>query len=332
MISFERLHISEAPWHELDQFKDRSVFQTQGWVNFVTETQNAEPVITVIRDEGKILGYFTGLITKKLGIKILGSPFSGWTTTYMGFNLLPAADLQAVLEALSKFAFEELGCRVIQLSERRLTDEDLTNCSYSIINYRNLEVDLTNNEDSIFSNMALAKRRGIKKAAKLGVIVEEATADGFAKEYYTQLTDVFAKQMLRPTYDIERVNVLIKHLYPDGKLLLLRARSPDGLSIASAIFPGFNNMMIFWGGASWRKYQKYHPNEYLMWHAIKYWKAKGIKTFNLGGWADYKIQYGGEKINGVILLKSKPGFLVTQHQNAKKLHKFYRKVLGRISC
>jgi len=331
MIKLERLNIDNVPWQVLDQYKDRSVFQTRGWVNFVAEAQNAEPIIAVIKEKRQVLGYFTGLITKKIGLKILGSPFDGWTTTYMGINLLPDVDLHAVLEALHKFAFLELGCRVVQISQHRFTKEDLSNSSYSIINYRNLEIDLTNEEDLIFSKMASAKRRGIKRAAKLGVIVEEATADNFVEEYYAQLIEVFAKQLLRPTYDIGRVKALIKHVYPDGNLLLLKARSPDGQNIASAIFPGFNDMMIFWGGASWRKYQKYRPNEYLMWHALKYWKARGIKTFNLGGWADYKIQYGGEKINGVILLKSKPGFLVTQHQHAKKLHKLYRKTLGRFS-
>ena len=282
MIYLERLNINKVPWQELDQYWDRSVFQTQGWVNFIAEAQNAESVVAEVKEGEQVLGYFTGLITKKLGIRILGSPFDGWTTTYMGLNLLPGVDLQAVLEALHKFAFKELRCRVVQISERRFTDEDLKNTSYSIINYRNLEIDLTNEEEVIFSKMTSAKRRGIRKATNLGVVAEEASPDGFVEEYYAQLIEVFAKQLLRPTYEIGRVKTLIKHVYPTGNLLLLRARSPDGQSIASAIFPGFNDMMIFWGGASWRKYQKYRPNEFLMWHAIKYWKARGIKTFNLG--------------------------------------------------
>lgn len=330
MIHLERLKMNEVPWQDLDQYKDRNIFQTEAWIRFVAEAQNAEPVVATIKDDGEIIGYYTGLLTKKLGLKILGSPFDGWTTTYMGLNLIPCIDLQPVLDALQKFAFKQLGCRIVQISQRCFTDEDFTNSSYSVINYRNLEIDLTKDEDQIFSKMNSAKRRGIRKAAKLGVTVEEATADGFVEEYYAQLMDVFSKQTLRPTYTMGRVKTLVKNVYPDGNLLLLRARSPEGKSIASAIFPGFNDMMIFWGGASWRKYQKYRPNETLMWHAIKYWKARGIKTFNLGGWADYKIQYGGEKFNGVILLKSKPGFLVSQHNNAKKFHKLYRKTLGRL--
>ena len=48
-------------------------------------------------------------------------------------------------------------------------------------------------------------RRCIRKAEKKGVIIEEAQDLRFSTEYFAQLTDVFAKQNLVPTYGIERV-------------------------------------------------------------------------------------------------------------------------------
>ena len=37
---------------------------------------------------GETVGFFTGLVVRRYGIRILGSPFRGWTTVpYMGFNL-----------------------------------------------------------------------------------------------------------------------------------------------------------------------------------------------------------------------------------------------------
>ncbi|MDH5571577.1 MAG: GNAT family N-acetyltransferase [Gammaproteobacteria bacterium] len=331
MITFERIDINNAPWQELDVFEDRSVFQTYPWIKFIAESQAAEPLLVKIKDNEHILGYFTGLIVYKLGLKILGSPFNGWTTTYMGFNLLSDASLNEVLEAFSGYVFNDLGCRILQISERRFSDVDLDNSSYLLVNYRNLEIDLTHTEADLLSKMASAKRRGIKKAAKSGITIEEVSDIDFADDYYAQLEEVFAKRSLTPTYNKERVIALIRNLQPSGKLLLLRARNPDGVCIATGIFPAFNDTMLFWGGASWRKHQHYHPNEYLFWYAMKYWKNKGIKTFNLGGWADYKKQYGGEKIKGVILIKSNPYFLAGQLNRAKSLWKSYRKILGKIT-
>jgi len=329
MITFERIDINNVPWHELDQYDDRSIFQTYPWIKFVAEAQSAEPLVAVIKENDRILGYFTALIVKKFGIKILGSPFDGWTTTYMGFNLLADTSLHEVLEALPGYAFKELGCRVVQISEPRFSDMDFSKSSYSVINYRNLEIDLTKSEDELFSNMASAKRRGIRKATKSGVIIEHASDIEFADDYYAQLEEVFAKRSLTPTYSKERVVALIKNLLPSGQLLLLRVRDPEGRCIATGIFPAFNDTMLFWGGASWREFQHYRPNEYMFWYAMKYWKDHGIKTFNLGGWADYKKQYGGKQIKGVILVKSNPDFLSKYHDNVKNMWKMYHRILSK---
>ena len=329
MTSFEVLDFTNVQWEALDQFQDRSVFQTKAWLEFIKESQSAYPIIVAIKESNEVLGYFSGLIVRKLGVKILGSPFSGWTTTYMGFNLYPGTKITKIMEEFSTFAFKTLGCRVIQISERRLSDLDFNNTSFSVINYRNLEIDLTKTLEELFHAMTPAKRRNIKKAEKSHIIVEEASDSGFAEDYYAQLIEVFGKKSLKPTYDIERVKSLIKHVHPSGNLLLLRARKPDnGRCIATAIFPAFNDTMIFWGGASWREFQYLRPNEYLMWYAMKYWKARGIKTFNLGGWADYKKQYGGEQIKDVILMKTNPKFLAGFHSNTRNLWQLYRKVSG----
>ena len=126
--------------------------------------------------------------------------------------------------------------------------------------------------------MSSACRRAIRKAGKSGVIVEEATGPEFADEHFAQLEDVFAKQSLKPNYDVERVRKLIEAMDGTGRLLLLRAVSPDGERIASGIFVGMNRVAFYWGGASWRAQQQLRPNEALMWHAIRHWKRLGVPS------------------------------------------------------
>ncbi len=81
-----KCHIIEfdaVDWSVLDRFADRTVFQTREWIQFIRQSQNATPVIAELREGREVAGYFTGLTFTRLGIKILGSSFPGWTTPYI---------------------------------------------------------------------------------------------------------------------------------------------------------------------------------------------------------------------------------------------------------
>ena len=110
VISFEPLDIECNAYQESNSPGEFNVFQTPAWLNLVADLQKAEPIVAEIKCDGRFLGYFTGLIVRKYGLRILGSPFRGWFSYFMGFNLSPDAPRYAVLEALPKFAFEDLGC------------------------------------------------------------------------------------------------------------------------------------------------------------------------------------------------------------------------------
>lgn len=293
-LHLERLDESSVDWDELDAYTDRNVFQTREWLEFVRKTQQAEPVIAAVRREGETLGFFTGLVVRRYGIRILGSPLRGWTTAYLGFNLREGVARRDAVEALPPFAFRTLGCMHLELRDRQLTVDDVAGLGFDwgprwmTI----LEVSLREPEEEIFARVTSACRRCIRKAEKVGVTVEEANDVEFADDYYAQLRDVFAKQSLVPTYDRARVVELIRHLLPTGRLLLLRARDSDGRCIATGLFPAMNGRMYFWGGASWRSDQILRPNEAMMWHAMRHWKARGVEVCDLGGGAEYKRKWG----------------------------------------
>ena len=96
----EIIDFETADWKLLDSFADRTVFQTREWVRFLAESQNATPVLAELSESGRVVGYFTGLTFTRLGVKILGSSFPGWTTPYMGFNLIPGASRADALAAV----------------------------------------------------------------------------------------------------------------------------------------------------------------------------------------------------------------------------------------
>jgi CelD/BcsL family acetyltransferase involved in cellulose biosynthesis len=311
-----------------DAFVDRTSNQTAPWLSFVAATQGGEPVVASLRDGNETVGYFTGLIVKKYGFKILGSPFAGWTTDYMGFNLAPGYPRRAALEGLRAFAFKTLGCAHVEVYDRHATEDDARAGTFDYRIMRSFEIDLRRDEDALFKSMTQACRNCVRKAEKSGVTVEEARDEAFADDYYAQLRDVFAKQSLVPTYGLERVRALIKHVLPSGNLLLLRARDKDGKCVATGIFSGFGSRMIYWGAASWREHQHLRPNEAIVWHAMRHWKARGVPFFDMGGGGEYKRRYGGYDIAVPWIRASRFGAVARLRDAAKRAIDLKQRFLG----
>ena len=140
-----------------------------------------------------------------------------------------------------------------------------------------------------------------------------------------------ARQGLQPTYGIERVRQLIKHVHHTGHLLLLRARNRQGQCIATGIFPHLNGMLHFWGGASWRTHRILRPNEAIQWEAMRIGKRKGLRTYDMGGGGDYKRKYGGSEIQVPWFRKSKYPWLRYLREWAEHSHKLKREWLGGFS-
>ena len=325
-----RVELAHVPWEQLDRYADRTVFQTREWIQFIADTQRATPVIAELRDQSRVVGYFTGLVVGRLGIRVLGSSFPGWTTPYIGFNLEPGVSRRDALQALVPFAFRDLKVVHLEVSDPNFDVEDGRSLGFAVGAYDSYSTDLTQPEDSIFKAMDSAARRCVRKAEKSGVTIEESHDAAFADEYYAQLEDVFAKQGLVPTYPVERVRQLIRHLEPTGRILLLRARDAEGNCIGTGIYPGYNKVAEFWGNASWRKYQLLRPNEALHWYAIRYWKSRGAELFDWGGGGTYKEKYGVRPLSVPWFRKARYKWLDDARNHAKDLFAFRQRVLGRL--
>ena len=324
----EIIDFKTADWKRLDNFEDRTVFQTREWIDFVGETQRATPVIAELRENGQVMGYFTGLTCTRFGVKFLGSSFPGWTTPYMGFNLVTGASRAAALAALEDMAWNELKCVHMEISDPYFNIEDGLTLGFKCEFYNSYRSDLSKSEEALFAGMDSACRRCIRKAEKSGITIEAAHDLEFADEYYDQLKDVFAKQGLVPTYSAERVRALVRNMEPTGRVLLLRARDPEGRCIAAGIFPGFNKIAEFWGNASYRSAQILRPNEAIHWYAMRYWKQRGVEVYDWGGEGLYKEKYGCVPHKVPWFIKSRYKFVSRLRDEAKKMFSRKQRFLG----
>ncbi len=331
MLRLHRAEPTAALWADRAGYDDRLVFHTEPWLRFVAESQRAEPVLATITDGGTPVGHFTGLLTRKYGLRILGSPMAGWTTSYVGFTLDPAVPRRRALEALMPFAFDELGCAHLEIRDRGLAETDLADLGLRWATAPTAVIDLAPPEDALFGAMASACRRNIRKAERTGVTIEEVVGDpSFAGEFHDQLRDVFAKQNLVPTYPIDRVHALIRHLAPAGQLLLLRARDADGRCIATAILPWYHRTMYFWGGASYREHQHLRPNEALIWYALRWARARGVTEFDFVGGNAYKAKYGTTEVPVPWARRSRSPLVASLRDAAKRAFTLKQRTLARL--
>jgi CelD/BcsL family acetyltransferase involved in cellulose biosynthesis len=306
-----------------------NIFTSPEWVEFVAATQNAEPVIARVLRGDEQVGWFTGLVVRRFGVRILGSPFAGWMTGPMGFDLDPGVSRREASQALIRFAFKDLRCLHLEMIDRHAANQDLEGLGSQGATWYTLELDLTQDEGTLLKGLSSSCRRALKKAEREGVRVEEAHGVEFADEYYEQLLDVFAKQGGRPPYDVERVRNLVRCLEPAGNVLMLRAVGPDGERMASAIFPFSDDFAYFWGGASWRQHQAHRPNEPIFWHAMRRFKERGIPLMDWGGGGDFKRKFGPQERVVPIMRRSRvPGLMAARHLAASF---YWRKETGTLT-
>jgi hypothetical protein len=291
-VEFRRLAPAEIDWAALDAFDDRVFSQRRHWLEFITAFVPGEIVVAELHDRGRTLGYFSGIRSRICGVPILGSPFRGWLTNDIGFNLAADVPHRDVLAALERFAFKDLGCLQLEVADRDFELADGADLGYRCRRHPAHVSDLTLSEDEMLARMSRSTRWSIRKAERNGLSVEIAEPAGFAEEFYAQFIEVFAKQGLRPPYALDRMRLMIEHCHPSGDLLLARVRGPDGQSIATGIYLGYGKSSLFWGNGSRRDHQKLRPNEALHWFALRYWKARGMTLHDWGGADAYKDKYG----------------------------------------
>lgn len=302
----ERIPFIAGDWaRTLDTFPDRIVYQTPEWLEFIAETQRGEVVVAALKDGDETLGYLSAVIVRKFGMKILGSPFRAWTCPYMGFVLRPGVSRRAAAMSLPAFAFKELGCVHFEIADYGMRLEDISGLGFTSESRETYIVDLTPDQNTILAAMNSYRRRDIRRAEKHGLRIEEAQDEAMADEFSEQLKDVFAKQGLVPTFGVERVRTLIRRLQPTGMLHMLRAVEPGGRCAATGLFLGTGQTGFYWGGASWREFQNLHPNELIQWHAMKHWKARGMKSYNLVGTMEFKARFGGQLVPKIMISKSR---------------------------
>ena len=314
MIRFE--DISAYPRIEGNDYGDRLIFQTPEWIEFIKKTQDVKPIILHIYRNSEEIGFFTGFLFKKMGVRIVGSPFRGWTTLYMGFNIKNTANIDraSLIKPLWRFLQKKYRCIYAEIVDRYISIDDAYKYNLRFAVQESYGIDLDQCQENILKGFTKKCRKHIRQFENSNSRIESVEpTDEFAELFYEQLKLVFGYQCLAPSYDVIRVKALLSELKKENRVLCLKAFDPEGKCRGTSISFGYYNTCYAWASTSVREGKDYCQSEGLRWHAIKYWTQKGCAYYDLAGVRLYKEQFNPylikvpriilAKFSGLILLR-----------------------------
>ena len=310
---------------------EQTVFTTYAWVKFIEKNQKAEPVILQIFDSERMVAVFVGLIITKFGVRILGSPFEGWMTEDMGFIRVEAYDLKECLLAVNQYAFKELKCWYVQISDKKIRVDDIPE-GVAYTKGKSLYLDLQRDEQEIFSSFKKEARHNINRFTRKGAILKEVPFDeAFVKMFYEQIQDVFAKQNLKPNYNLNKLMDL-SEAFEDyqERVLAIQVYSPEKKCIASSVFLSYKDWCYSLVTASFREFQHFIPNEMIRWHGICFCKERGAKYLDFCGYREYKLKFSPDIVEVPTIVFYRYKALIKLKDLAKTGVRYYRRIKGKL--
>ena len=155
MYEFEIIDFQDVNISEFNGFPNKLLFTTIPWLEFLKVNKGVDPLIVRIKFNKKYIGYFTAGIKNMFGIKIVGAPFRGWVTPFMGLDLLDDNDNElriSILKELWQFLKNTTSAMYMEVIDYNILQKDLANHNVKWILSQDLECEISNHEEDIIQS------------------------------------------------------------------------------------------------------------------------------------------------------------------------------------
>lgn len=315
-----------------------NIFQTPEMAEVYKRTKNYEPIsLAVVDDTDEIQAVMLAVVIKEMK-GILGS-FTA-RSIVQGGPLFSEGDLgfKATLHLLQKY--EEIARKKAIYSEIRMLhkvpilDGILKNSGFVFEDHFNALIDISKPKEELWEQLKKDRKRGIKKARKAGIIIEECNKREEIKIFYDLVKETYKRAGI-PLADISLFESVFDVLVPSNKAIFLFAKYNNKF-IATQVALIYKDTIYAWYTGAIKEYLSYHPGDLLIWHLLEWGSENGYKTFDFGGGGsptknvnirNYKARFGCEfynygrykKVHSQIKMKI-----------AEKGFKLYRKYLSSV--
>lgn len=295
------------------------IYFSYEWIDFLKKSLNVDPFVIEISDGNKIIGYFVGAVFKKFGVKIVGSPFRGWDTPYMGLLIDDGYSRIEIINDIWIFCKKNFKCLYMEVCDRNVVIEELKNTKIKYIVERTYSLDITKSEEDLLNSFTKHCRKDLRLFVNRGASIKKVECtQKFIDEFYQTLIDVFKVQNLNPPYSKQKLEILFNSI-KDDNMLCLETYNPDGKCIGRSVSFGFMDYCYAFASGTDRN-ENYNQKNFLRWEAIRYWKSKGKKHYDLMGVRKYKLEFNPKEEEFYRLIFTKYKMLLWGRNIAQKLY------------
>ena len=288
-------------WDDLlENFPQHTVFHRRSWLETVEEEKklgNSKLKLISVGNENSVIAVWPFFLARKGPIRVIGSPFPGTSTPYLGPLFSEGTDPSKTMrlihqDGVIRGSFH--ACRTLDQPE----PINIENLGYKKVRrFKTYIIDLRQDESLLWSRLKSECRNRIRKAKKSNIEIRREHGIGFLNDFWPMALDVFAKARRQPSYTRQFLDLICHRLESDGRLLVLTAFLSQK-RIGSLILPYDSHTMYYWAGASDAQYNRYAPNNLLHWEAILEARKLGLKRYDFvstkGSRGDFKRKFGPE--------------------------------------
>lgn len=316
IYNFRIIQPSSLDWDVIENAYDSTCYHTKQWYDYIRKI-GYQPFVVAIDRGNETIGYFLG---EKVGriFSLITAPLEGIGTYTQGLCMcqyINAMERISIYKSLAQWLFDNSIASYMQVEDWQLkydrTDwiEETTwqhvELNEAKVQYEaraTLYVSLNKSIEDLWSGLHYKSAKySVNKARKLGLQVERINKrediDAFVQVHYDQLKEVCARKGTHPkkSQTASRMRALCNALFPNRVFMLqVVGNDEDGNKqiMSTGIFCIDKGECSYWTGASYARYQKYCPNELMVWEAMKMMSAEGAGDLNFCGMASYKLKFG----------------------------------------
>ena len=342
----------EEEWSQIESAYDSTCFQTKQWFDYLKKV-GYRPFVVAVSMDGERIGYFCGERLWR-GAWLVTAPFDGMGTYTQGLAMLrfvTTSERVGIYKQLSKWIFDNHIASFFQVDDWQLRQDsagwdagkasrnDLLDDEALRYEIRpTLHISLNKKPEELWAGLHYKScKYSVNKAHKLGLAVKlikrKEDIPAFVETHYDQLLEVCRRKGMKPksAQGKRRMLALCESLYPDKVLMIeVVGNDENGITqiMSSGIFCIDKGECSYWTGASYQRYQKYCPNELMVWEAMRIISERGGGDLNFCGMASYKLKFGTIYAYVPRIVFTKKEWIYRGKLLAKDLYRRTRKIVG----
>lgn len=299
--------LDESIWRDFVDFHPQgNIFHTPEMFEVFERTPGHYPELWAAAQDGRVLA-----LLLPVRIVLMGRALRALTTrsvAYGGVLCAPGAEGKEALAHLLQAYKRKVKGGPLFTELRNLSDMSAVQPvpeenGFIQEGHLNFLIDLARPAEEIWRSVDGNVRTNVRKARRMGVVVEPVTSLDQVPAAYAILAKVYDRIQI-PLAPLSLFESAFEVLHPQGMIKLFKACVED-TCIGVAIRLLYKGVIHAWYAGSMADYAKYKANDLLNWHVLEWGAQNGFKCFDFGGAGKPDEDYGPRrfkaKFNGTLV-------------------------------